>query len=136
MRKNEVPQDDANMLDGKTKELQFALDEDGNYTEVKSVGWEPKNIVMQQAWDEVNENINYALEQVQNGYKSPIFYFMHKNIMDVKILSEYTGFWPFIIKRHFNPKIFAGLSNSKLEKYRKVFKLNSINDLKNFNINL
>jgi len=134
MRKNEVPQDDANMLDGKTRELQYALDEDGNYVEIKSVGWEPKNIVMQQAWDEVEENIKYALEEVEKGNKSPIFFFMYKNIMDVKILAEYTGFWVFSVKRHLKPNVFKKLPNSKLENYREVFKLDSINDLVEFDV--
>ena len=78
MQKNEVPQDDEKMLDGKTKELQYALDENGQYVAVKSVGWMPKNIVMQQAWEEVNENIETALKEIADGKKSPIYFFMHK----------------------------------------------------------
>ncbi len=132
MRKNEVPQDDANMLEGKTRELQYALDENGSYVEVKSVGWEPKNIVMQQAWEEVKENINYAIEEIEKGNKSPIYFFMHKNIMDEKILAEYTGFWIFIVKRHLKPSIFKKISKSKLQKYKEVFKLDSVNELINF----
>jgi hypothetical protein len=134
MKKEEVPQDDANMLEGKTRELQYAVDENGNYVKVKSVGWETKNIILQSAWDEVTENTLNALKEVEQGKKSPIYFFMHKNIMDVKILSEYTGIWVFCIKRHFKPKVFKKLSDKKLEKYIKAFKLNSISELKLFNI--
>jgi len=131
MRKEEVPQDDKNMLEGKTKELQYALDENNNYVAVKSVGWEPKNIVMQQAWNEVNENIENALKEVKEGKKSPIFFFMYKNIMDIKLLSEYTGFWQLTIRRHFKPKVFKRLSNNILGKYCKVFGLATVEELKN-----
>lgn len=132
MKKSEVPQDDAKMLDGKTQELQYALDENGNYTEVKSVGWEPKNIVMQQAWDEAKEDIIYSLKEIEKGNKSPLYYFMYKNLMDEKILSEYTGFWKITVKKHFKPKVFNNLSDKVLEKYKEVFKLNSIEELKKF----
>ncbi|MBN2668280.1 MAG: hypothetical protein JXR60_03540 [Bacteroidales bacterium] len=133
MKINEVPQDNANMLEGKTKEIQYALDENGNYQQVKSVGWEPKNIVMQQAWDEVNENIANALKEVKKGAKSPIYYFMHKNIMDLKILSEYTGFWKISIKKHFNPQHFNKLKPEQLQKYVEAFRLTSIKELTEFN---
>jgi len=49
MKDNEVPQDDANMMEGKFREPWDALDEDGKYTTVRSVGWDPKNVVMQDA---------------------------------------------------------------------------------------
>jgi len=135
MKEHEVPQDDANMLEGKTREIQYAIDENGRYKQVKSVGWEPKNIVMQQAWDDVNENVKSALKDVLNGEKSPIFYFMHKNIMDIRILSEYTGFFRWTIKKHFKPEIFKKLSDKKLQKYVEAFRLSSINDLKDFDAN-
>ena len=135
MKENEVPQDDANMFEGKTREIQYAVDESGHYKQVKSVGWEAKNVVMQQAWDEVNENIQAALEEVKNGNKSPIYYFMHKNIMDIGILSEYTGFFKWTIKRHFKPEVFQKLSDKKLKKYTEAFRLNNIDELKNFTPN-
>lgn len=132
MKENEVPQDDANMFEGKTREIQYAINKDGHYTQVKSVGWEPKNMILQQAWEEVNECTNEALELVKNGTKSPIYYFMHKNIMDLKILSEYTGFFRWAIKKHFKPEVFNRLSEAKLQKYVEAFRLHDINDLKQF----
>lgn len=78
MKTTEVPQDDANMFEGKTHELQYAIDENGNYTTVKSVGWETKNQIMQQAWDVEKDKIQKALDAVLNGSKSPIYYFLYK----------------------------------------------------------
>lgn len=48
MKSKDVPQDDANMLQGKFKEPVYSLDENGNYVVVPSVGWDPKNAVMQE----------------------------------------------------------------------------------------
>ena len=42
MKTKDVPQDDANMLDGKLREPVYSIDEDGNYTTVLSVGWDTK----------------------------------------------------------------------------------------------
>ncbi len=134
MKNNEVPQDDINMFNEKPPELQYAVDEDGNYVQVKSVGWEPKNLVMRQAWEEVEENIEMAIEAIKSNEKSPIFYFMYKHIMDVKILSEYSGFNVWKVKRHLKPKGFRKLDDKAFEVYRIAFKLSSIDELKNFKV--
>ena len=49
MKENEVPQDDGGLFEGKFKTLKYALDEEGNYVEVQSVGWEPETVVLNQA---------------------------------------------------------------------------------------
>lgn len=131
MKVNEVPQDDANMLEGKTREIQYAVDENGKYRAVKSVGWSAKNEIMQQAWEFMHEEIEEAHQWVKEGKKSPVFYYMKKNLMDVKTLSDYMGLWRFQIKRHFNPKTFNKLSAATLNKYVRVFNLKDIQQLKN-----
>ncbi len=131
MKKNEVPQDDDNIFEGKTKSIQYAIDENGNYVQVKSTGFEAENIALKQAWDEVNEKIAEAYKLVKNGEKSPVFYYMHREIMDVAILAETVGLPKWRVKRHFKPKVFAKLKLKILEKYRKAFNLKTIDDLKN-----
>ena len=133
MKKNEVPQDDANMLDGKLREPCYALDEDGKYTTVKSVGWEPKNIVMQDAWDAVNDKIAHVKAQVEAGELSPVAYYMEKQLMDISVLAAYTGFFKWTVKRHLKMKVFRGLSDKKLQKYADVFEIN-IDVLKNIEL--
>ncbi len=132
MKEKEVPQDHITMFNGKPPDVMYAVDENGNYVRVKSAGWEPKNEVLRQAWEEVSENVEKARIAVMNGEKSPVFYFMHKNIMDVKLLAEYTGLWQWQVKRHFKPKVFGKLKDKTLEKYRHAFRLNSIDTIKNF----
>lgn len=132
MKEKEVPQDKINMFNGKPPDVMFAVDENGNYVKVKSAGWEPKNEVLRQAWEEVSENIEKARQAVAKGEKSPIFYFMHKSIMDIRLLAEYTGFWRWQVKRHLKPGVFIKLSDKTLEKYKTAFRLDSIEIIKNF----
>jgi len=132
MKEKEVPQDQINMFNGKPPDVMFAADENGNYVKVKSAGWKPKNEVLRQAWEEVDENIEEARQKVATGEKSPIFFFMHKNIMDIKLLAEYTGLWRWQVKRHLKPSIFIKLSDKTLEKYKTAFRLDSIEEIKKF----
>lgn len=130
MKKEEVPQDDANMLEGKFKEPCYAVDEEGKYTTVKSVGWEAKNIVMQQAWDAVHERVEEVRAQVEAGELSPIAYYLEKQLMDLVVLSGYTGFFRWTVKRHMKMKNFDKLSEQKLQRYADAFDI-SIDILKN-----
>jgi hypothetical protein len=123
MKSKDVPQDDANMLQGKFKEPVYSLDENGNYVVVPSVGWDPKNAVMQEAWDNVNEKVEQARQNVLSGKSSPIAYYIEKNIMDVGLVAKYMGIRKWRVKKHLSPKHFAKLSDDMLEKYAKVFSL-------------
>lgn len=129
MKANEVPQDDANIFEGKTKDIQYALDENGNYTVVKSLGWTPKNEVMQHAWDVEIERINEARELVLNKEKSPIYFHMINNLMDIKLLAAYTGFNRFSTKRHMKPSVFEKLSGEKIKKYLEAFGMKTRDEL-------
>jgi hypothetical protein len=133
MKLSEVPKDDANILEGKTSFVQYAVDENGNYVQAKSPGFQPVNIALEQAWDEVNERLTEALELIAKGEKSPLYFFMHREIMDYSILAEYMGLMRWRVKRHMKPKVFAKLKPAILEKYARVFKLENISDLTNFN---
>lgn len=121
MKSKDVPQDDANMLQGKLREPVYSLDKDGNYTTVKSVGWDPKNEVMKEAWDLVNEKIENVKQKVIQGELSPIAYFIEKNLMDVGLLAKYMGLWKWTVKKHLKPKNFNKLNDKFIEKYAKVF---------------
>ncbi len=123
MKSKDVPQDDANMLQGVLKEPIYSLDKDGNYTTISSVGWDPKNAVMQEAWDNVHEKIENTKQQVLAGKISPIAYFIEKNIMDIGLVAQYMNMWKWTVKRHLKPRNFTKLSDTILEKYAKVFNI-------------
>jgi len=123
LKAKDVPQDDANMLQGKLREPIYSLDENGNYTTVQSVGWNPKNEVMKEAWDQVNEKVENARNKVLSGELSPLGYYIEKNIMDIGLVANYMGIWRWTVKRHLKPKIFARLKEETLEKYARVFNI-------------
>jgi hypothetical protein len=129
MKENEVPQDDANLFEGKTRDVQYAVDKDGKYVAVKSVGWDPKNTMLQNAWEVENQKISEAKKQVLSGKKSPLYYHMIRCLMDTKLLASYVKLPRYKVKRHFNPKVFSRLPAQILEKYVYAFGLKQIEDL-------
>ena len=131
MKKEEVPQDKGNLSDKQLKELVYATDANGNYTTALSTGWEPKTIALSNSIDDINERVAEAMVRVKNGEVSPICYFMELNKMDLTILAGYAGMWKWRIKRHFDPKVFAGLSDAILQKYAAAFSI-TVAELKNF----
>ncbi|MBN1186275.1 MAG: hypothetical protein JXB49_28620 [Bacteroidales bacterium] len=135
MKVNEVPQDDANLFEGKTRDVQYALDENGKYTTVKSVGWDPKNTALQQAWEIENIKINDARKLVKEGFKSPLYYHMIRCLMNVKLVAAYTGYSKIKVKKHFKPSVFNKLTNKQLEKYLYTFGLKNIDELRNIDEN-
>jgi hypothetical protein len=124
MKKELVPQDDAGFLKtGKVRDLCYAIDEKGDYTTVLSIGWEPKNDAIRQAWSEIEDQLKEIKIEIQKGIKSPIAYFMVKNAMDIKILSKYTGIPKRKIRKHIQHSGFIKLKKTELENYAKTFNI-------------
>lgn len=128
MKKEEIPQDEGAL--GKiAKEVTYVVDSEGKYTTGQSTGWEVKTEALNIAWHDVEKKIDDARQKVLRGEASPILYFMEQKIMDIGILSSYTGFWKWTIKRHLKPSVFKKLSDEKLKKYAAIFEV-SIEELK------
>ena len=130
MKKEDLPQD-ASALVGVTREVCYVKGADGKYTSDLSTGWDVKKQALDNAWDDIKERVTEAATQVKNGEISPIFYFMEVKLMDITLLSGYTGFWKWTIKRHFKPSVFKNLSDTKLATYAKAFDI-SVEELKKF----
>ncbi|PWJ58513.1 hypothetical protein CLV98_104373 [Dyadobacter jejuensis] len=130
MKKDEVPQDPS-ALDQFTREVYYVKNDKGQYEVALSRGWDVKKEALDSAWDEVNIRIEAARKAVAAGEASPIVYFMELKLMDLTVLSGYTGFWPFFIKRHMKPSVFGRMSDKKLARYAQAFEI-SLEELKNF----
>lgn len=130
MKKEDVPQDPSALV-GVTRDVCYVKDKDGKYTTDLSIGWEVKKQALDNAWDDIKERVQEASAKVKNGEISPVFYFMELKLMDLALLSSYTGFWKWTIKRHFKPSVFKSLSDKKLRIYAKTFDI-SVDELKNF----
>ncbi|WP_299255371.1 hypothetical protein [uncultured Cytophaga sp.] len=133
MKKDETPQDPSG-LNNFTKEVCYAVDESGKYVTQLSSGWEVKSDALGITWDDINKKVEAAKNAVLKGELSPIAYYIELRVMDLTIVSAYTGFWKWTIKRHLKPSIFNKLSNSTLQKYTDLFEV-SIEQLKNISLN-
>lgn len=131
MKKTEVPQDNGRIVQKGSREMYYAVDEDGKYTTALSTGWEAKNIVQDHTMQVLQAEIDQARSDVRFGKVSPIYYFMLLTRMDIGVLSGYTGFWKWRIKRHFRPGIFSKLNDRQLQKYADTFDI-TLAELKNF----
>ena len=129
MKKKDVPQDDENLFEGKVKVVKYAVDDEGNYETVGSSGWEPENVVLKQAWDEINKKVQGTLVKIEAGELSPLAYHMEKNIMDVGMLSQYMDISKRNVSKHLEPNGFNSLDEKTLIKYAEVFDI-SVEELK------
>ena len=64
-----------------------------------------------------------VLEKVKKKELSPLAYHMNRNLMDVKLLSQYTGLGAWRVKRHLKPQVFNKLDNEALQLYAAVLNM-------------
>jgi hypothetical protein len=132
MKKENVPQD-MSALGKITKEVCYATDSSGKYVTELSNGWEVKIDALDVAWKDVQERIAIAKQKVLNNEASPLLFFMEYRLMDMSILSDYSGFWKWQIKRHLKPEVFKRLSEKKLQKYAEAFNV-KVDELKTMTV--
>lgn len=130
MKIEDVPQDNKYLNDTILRDLTYAVDENGNYQAVKSVGWTPKNDALEVTMESIREECEEIAIRVKAGETSPLEYHMAKNIMSLELLSEYTGLSKRKIRKHLTPKAFADLDEDTLSKYAEALRI-SVNTLKN-----
>lgn len=130
MKIEEVPQDQGFLVEGKLRDVCYAVDEHGQYTKKLSTGWDPKNAAMVMAWDVVFERVDGVRSKVLAGELSPIAFYMELNVMDAQILADYTGISKFKVKKHLKMKKFLGLETNVLQQYATTFNI-SVEDLQN-----
>ena len=132
MKKEDIPQDNSTLAPY-TKELCYAVDQSGNYVTELSKGWEVKMNALDVAWQDIEERVAAARQKVLNNEASPILFFMEKRLMDMPIITGYTGFWAWQVKRHLKPAMFKKLSAKKIQRYADAFNV-SVEDLKTMTI--
>jgi len=119
MDKHSVPQDDSATYAGHRK-LMYAVDEQGQYTEVRSTGWEVEAFATLTAVSELDRLRDDAWQRARDGQTSPLEYHMYRKRMELATLAATTGIWRWRIRRHFAPKRFAALSDAVLARYAEV----------------
>jgi len=130
MKKKDIPQDPSKLGDF-TREVCYVKNNEGKYETALSSGWSVKNEALDNAWDDINKQVEEAREEVRQGHKSPIYYYFVVQLMDFNVLAGYTGFWKISIKKHMTPNGFKKLNERKLAIYAKAFDI-SVEELINF----
>jgi hypothetical protein len=121
MKVKDVPQD--NGIESGTKRLNVAVDDQGNYVMVQSVGWSPVNSAFSVYWEFTQKNLEEMREKALRGEASPLHFHMFAKLMNEKFLAAYAGFYVWQTKRHLRPEIFRRLKSPVLEKYAKALDL-------------
>lgn len=132
MKTEDIPQHDG-ALNKLTREVVYALDGTGSYTTGLSTGWEIKATALDTAWQDIEQRISAARQKVLNKQASPLLFFMELRLMDTGIVSAYTGFWKWQVKRHLKPAVFEKLSGKKLQQYAAAFNV-SVTQLKTMDV--
>lgn len=116
MKKDEVPQDEVSTYAGQHK-LLYAVDEKGDYTGVRSSGWDVECAATQDALTAISEDRLAAWERGKRGETSPLEFHMYDRRMDLALLAQTTGMFQWRIRRHFRPSVFSRLSASVFARY-------------------
>jgi hypothetical protein len=116
MKADEVPQETAKTYGG-VKKLLYAVDDSGEYTGVRSAGWEVESYVTMAAVDEIVRLRNDALTRARTGKTSPLEFHMFDRRMELATLAATSGLWTWRVKRHFKPEVFAKLDEKTLARY-------------------
>jgi len=127
MKVEEVPQDDG--PESKIRRLMWAVDKDGRFTTVQSIGWDPSNTGFNKYWEFLGTLIREARQEVAEGTKSPLHYWMTVNILNECMLADYAGIWTWRVRRHMKPAIFRKLSPELLARYAAIFRI-SVDELR------
>ena len=120
MKINEVPQDNMPYYYEDLKRACYALDDEGKYCIVPSIGWEAEEVVNGLAVNELAANLEETRKAVLTGKRSPLAYHMERRQMSPKILAKTVDINKFRVKRHFRPEIFIKLKPSVLARYAKM----------------
>jgi len=123
MKINEVPQDGVIMESSGVRDVCYAIDENGKYTQVLSTGWEPKNDAVNYAWEAINEESERIKMEIAAGKLSPLAYHLNNLVMTPAILADYSGFSKREIKKFCEPKGFSNLKYDDLKKLADALKI-------------
>lgn len=113
---NNVPQDDISTY-AKNKKAIYATDENGEYQVVASSGWDVEGEATLQALSALQVQANDAYQLVVSGDKSPLYYHMYAQRMDLCVLAQSIGAFQWRVKRHLSPSVFNRLSDKWLARY-------------------
>jgi hypothetical protein len=123
MKLDDVPQDEAYLIEGKIRDVCYVVDKEGHYTRALSKGWIPKNEAIRLAWNQIYEHAEETRRRVLDGKLSPIAFYMEINIMDISILADYVEIPKRKIRKHLLMKGFNKLTPELLARYAQALNI-------------
>jgi len=112
------------------RELHYSFEPGKGYTRKVDYHYPGNQVIIKQSWDEAESRLKDISSKIRKGQLSPIAFYMEKNLMELPMLSDYTGFMQWRIKRHLKPKVFSKLKPGILLNYASVFNI-GVNELMN-----
>lgn len=119
MKVRDVPQDEGSCLAGNRK-LNYAVDDDGHYRGVATIGWETESAATNVGLHVTRAQIVGAWESARAGKSSPLAYHMAVVQMDAGQLARDAGMWAWQVRRHLRADVFPTLSAATLARYADV----------------
>lgn len=130
MKVTEVPQDQDPTFEG-GKKLCYAVNENGQFTQVKTSGWKIEAEAKDLAWNAIHRDLEKTKNKVQKNQASSLEYYMKLRLMDTRLLAQNMNLNPLRVWWHLRPGPFSRLSNKWLERYADCLKI-SIESLRSF----
>jgi len=115
---NELPKEEPPF-----KTVEYAVGENGTYIQKQTLGWEPKDIAQEFAWETMRKHLEKTKADVVYKKLSPLAYYMEVEQMTPKRLSGLIGISQRKIKQHLRPKKFESLRDTTINKYCEFFKI-------------
>jgi len=119
MHKKDVPQD-GGVIDPLQNAI-YAVDDDGNYVTVPSVGWDVSNGASIQAAEEIHFKILAGIEAAKRGRLSPLGVHLIAHEMNAAGLAKVSGVSWLKVKLHLRPWFFNRISEADAKRYAEVF---------------
>jgi hypothetical protein len=129
MKVEEVPQDNQYLGKTNVRDIYYALDEEGNYRQVSSLGWEAKNQALSLTWESISDDAEAIRRDVLAGKKSPLAYHMETHLLHAGLLASYCGIPRKTVKKHMQPDAFEQLDDAFLQKYADAIRI-TVEELK------
>ena len=114
----ESPYDEKKAQSENLTELLFNYEKDGSFSKRVGYDYVPEGeMLYYDVWKMFRERIEKAREEVLAGKKSPVWYHMEKNLIDLSNFAKLVGMASWRVKRHLKPEIFSKLKPETIQKY-------------------
>lgn len=121
MNKKDVPQD-GGVIDPMQHSI-YAVDDDGKFIAVRSVGWNVTNFLSIQAMEEDRSKIISEMEAVKQGRLSPLGVHMIAHGLNPASLAKASGIGWLKVRLHLRPWFFNRMSVDDNRRYAEVFSI-------------